>query len=61
MFGTAKETHQQSPGILLSASSLLLPHQPCHVLDSRRLAGSADAYRSSDRYYHYLSYLEAQA
>lgn len=61
MLGTAKETHQQDPGVLFSAGSLLPAHQPCHALDPRSLAGTAGSRCGGGCHYHHLPYLEAQA
>lgn len=61
MLGTAKETHHESPGVLLPACALLFSHQHRHALAARSLAGSS--YHRHHRYCHrhWFPYLEAQA
>ncbi len=61
MLGTAKETHHQSPRVLLPAGTLLFPHQPRHALDYRSLAGTAHHCYSCLRHHHSLPHLETQA
>lgn len=61
MLGTAKETYHQNPGVLLTACTLLLSHQPRHALAARRLASVACYRYYHCCYCHWLPHLEAQA